>query len=309
MNIKISLYKENASIEDDNLVSPDVVQNRFGTVYGAYTMLLLERDSGEKFYIPFHQDANKGYIGIVLTPLEKDEIKSLAKYIFSNYKSVKQLSCEYSLQKISGFTRNYPTNQFHLVLPETKEVLWERMSSKSKQTLRRKHNHLFNQFESEPEFLHYTMAQGIPDEIVEAFFSFKKSLMDREYGLTAQEYLRQYFVTDAYVWKIATSSNDSKEKYLSMVFTCEQGQNVYLENLSYNPSYQKESPGFLLYSKVVEELIQKGKKEFFLGRKYRDYKQKFDSINTLCFDSIIFRSFPVYLVFICKKAIKKIVRS
>lgn len=308
-NMTISIYKENAGLTEDDLVNPDVVQNRFGTIFGSYTMLLLERDNGEKLYIPIHLQENNITLGICLTQISQKELKKIKTYIFKTYKQIKQISAEYSLTKINFFAKNYTANQWHLLLPNTSDKLWERMSAKSKQTLRRKHNHLVNQLGSELVFEHYTITNGIPDKVVNAYFSFKKQLMNRDYRMTPQEYLKNYFVTDAYVWTSPTPSDSIGGGYISMVFTCEQGKNVYLENLSYNPIYQKESPGFLLYSKVIEELIKKGKKEFFLGRKHRDYKQKFDSINTKCFDIIIFRSISVYAAFICKKIIKKITRK
>lgn len=306
--MNISVYKENAGISDDHLVNPDVMQNRFGIRFCSYTMFLLERADNEKLYIPFHPEGESGFIGICLSELKKEELKALAKFIFTKYKSLKQITYEYYPQKFGLFSRNYPTNHWHIQLPKTKEELWERVSAKSRQTLRRKHNHLVNHFGSEPVFVHYSIEDGISDEVVEVFFQFKKELMNRDYGMTAQEYLKHYFVTDAYIWKINSDSDKITDHYLSIVFTCEQGKNVYLENLTYNPLWQKDSPGFLLYSKVVEELIQKGKKEFFLGKLYLDYKQKFNSINTLCFDAIVFRSFVVYAQFVCKKIIKRFLK-
>ncbi len=305
----ISIYKENAGTAEDNIVSPDVVQNRFGYVYGSYIMLSLERDNGEKLYIPLHTEGEKATIGICLIPISQSELSEISRFIFKSNKNIKQINCEYSLNKAKGFAKNYIANQWHLTLPKTSEELWERMSSKSKQTLRRKHNHLVEQLGQDLIFEHYTMKEGIPNELVETFFSFKKELMNRDYNMLSQEYLKKYYVTDAYAWKSDTLAKSIGGGYISMVFTCEQGEDVYLENLSYNPAYQKESPGFLLYCKVIEELIKKGKKEFFLGRKYRDYKQKFDSQNTNCYDVIIFRSLPVYMAFICKKIVKKLLRK
>lgn len=308
--MKISIFNDNSDFNNDSLVKPDVVQNRFGSVYGSYIMLLLERDNGEKIYIPLHTDGKKATIGICLTAISQSELYEISNFIFKSNSKLKEISAEYSLNKAKGFSKNYTANQWHLLLPNTCDELWERMSSKSKQTLRRKHNHLVEQLGSELEFEHYTMEQGIPDELVQVYFSFKKELMNRDYCMSPQEYLKKYYVTDAYTWKSTTTKNTlTGGGYICMVFTCEQGENVYLENLSYNPAYQKESPGFLLYCKVIEELIKKGKKEFFLGRQYRDYKQKFDSKNTACYDVVLFRSLPVYMAFICKKIVKKLLRK
>lgn len=303
--MKISIFNDNSDFNNDSLVQPDVIQNRFGAIYNNYIMLLLECDNGKSFYIPVHIKNKSCNIGICLTQINENELNAIIKFIFKHYKTVNQITAEYSLNRLKGYSKNYPANNWHLSLPSTNEELWQRMSSKSKQTLRRKHNHLVEQLGSELEFEHYNIQNGIPDKLVNTYFKFKKELMNRDYNLTPQEYLHKYYVTDAYVWKVNPTSNDIT-LYISMVFTCEQGENVYLENLSYNPTFQKESPGFLLYCKVIEELINKGKKEFFLGRKYRDYKQKFNSENTNCFDIIAFRSFLVYFIFMLKKLIKKI---
>ena len=306
--MKLSILNDKADYKDDAFVTPDLVQNRFGTIYGIYIMLLAERENGEKIYIPLKTDKKNASLGICLMKISQEELAEIVKFIFESYPKIKKIKAEYSLNKAKGLAKNYTANHWHLVLPKTSEELWERMSAKSRQTLRRKHKHLVDQLGAELEFKHYTMKQGIPDEIVEVYFSFKKELMDRNYDMSPQEYLKNYYVTDAYVWEVSSPENN-QVKYISMVFTCEQGDNAYLENLSYNPDYQKESPGFLLYCKVIEELIKKGKNEFYLGRKYRDYKQKFDSQNTNCYDVIFFRSMSVYVSFISGKILKKILRK
>lgn len=80
--MNISVYKENASTAKDNIVTPDVVQNRFGIVYGKYTMLLLERDNKEKIYIPLHLDGKIAAIGICLTQVSQSELSEISKFIF-----------------------------------------------------------------------------------------------------------------------------------------------------------------------------------------------------------------------------------
>ena len=306
--MKVSIFNDNSDSNNDSLVKPDVIQNRFGTIYNNYIMLLLECDNGDCFYIPVHINGKLCNIGICLTKITQSELNAVIHFIFHNFKDINQITGEYSLNRLSGYSRNYPANNWHLSLPSTTDELWQRMSSKSKQTLRRKHNHLVEQLGAELDFEHYNINNGIPDELVNTYFKFKKELMNRDYNLLPQEYLHKYYVTDAYVWKVKSNTTDITQ-YISMVFTCEQGENVYLENLSYNPLFQKESPGFLLYCKVIEELIKKGKKEFFLGRKYRDYKQKFNSENINCFDIIAFRSFSIYSIFMIKKLIKKIFKG
>ena len=126
-------------------------------------MIQLERDSGEKVYIPLHKDGKTAAIGICLTQISQSELTEIKNFVFKTYKQIKQISCEYSLNSAKGYAKNYTANQWHLSLPKTSEELWERMSSKSKQTLRRKQNHLVEQLGSELKFEHYTMEQGIPD--------------------------------------------------------------------------------------------------------------------------------------------------
>lgn len=303
MKTIISIVKENAGIEEDNLVIPDVMQNRFGILHGEYILLLLDRLNGEKQYIPVYKDTTTALLGIYLSQISKSELKQISKFIFKNFKEITIIDCKSILHPFSFFSRNYRTNEWHISLPNSSEELWQRMSSKSKQTLRRKRNNLLKELGEDIIFEHYTSEQGIPDEIVLKYFEFKNQLMNRDYGLTAKEYIDSYHITDAYLYK------SQANVYISMVFTCEQGKTVYLENLSYNPLYQKESPGFLLYSNVVEELIRKGKTDFFLGKKSQDYKQKFGSENTVCYDSIIFKNFLTYTRFIVYKLIQKIKRK
>ena len=81
MKTIISIVKENAGIEEDNLVIPDVMQNRFGILHGEYILLLLDRLNGEKQYIPVYKDTTTALLGIYLSQISKSELKQISKFI------------------------------------------------------------------------------------------------------------------------------------------------------------------------------------------------------------------------------------
>lgn len=70
--------------------------------------------------------------------------------------------------------------------------------------------------------------------------------------MTAFQYINEYCVMDIYTLT-------GEQTLLSIVLSCEQGDYVYLENLTYDTTYGKYSPGSVLYGQFLGELIRKKK--------------------------------------------------
>lgn len=297
----VTIFRRSAGLAEDGLTSPDVVYNRFGALYGSYTMLLLERSDNTKVYVPLHVSGRHAVLGLYLVQISTAESCELCDFVSRQFR-VSKISWEYSLAPASGICRNHLTNHWTLYLPQTKDELWERMSSKSKQTLRRKERNLQKLLGVDAlEFKEYSGRENISSSLVDTFFDYKRKLMAREYNMTAAEYLGRYHVTNAYTW----TANGA---LVSIVLTCEQGDDVYLENLTYNPEYEKESPGFLLYGKTVERLVEKHKRTLMCGGGQQVYKQKFASRESVCYNVERYRSLWAALPDYTRKAIAKLLR-
>ena len=83
------------------------------------------------------------------------------------------------------------------------------------------------------------------------------------------------------------------DRVAAMILTCEQCPIAYLENLTYDLTFSRYSPGLIAYEMVMERLISKGKKVFYLGGGNYDYKKKNDSIETIVTEGKIYRSWLV----------------
>ena len=119
-------------------------------------------------------------------------------------------------------------------------------------------------------------------EIVDIYFQWKRQSHGTEYNLAAEEYLQQYHVTDAMTLNLAGEP-------IAVLFYCLVDKTVYLENLSYDMSFGKYSPGITLYKAFLEKMVLKGCKNVFLGKSGLDYKKRFGSTEIVSYDGIIYR--------------------
>ncbi len=302
----VRIAVEDAGLEEDARVVPDVVQNRFGTIYGKYTLLELE-DGGRSLFIPLYVAGKKARLGLFLSDASPAGLEDLCAFVFTRF-NVKRIDWECSLSPLGSryVCRNHSTNHWKVTLPASTDVLWSRMSRKSRYNRRREEKNLLERLGGENTMAcgdlvmsEYEGAEKIAPSIVETFFSFKKQLMNRDYGLTPSEYLAHYHVTNAYTWTYGT-------RIVAIVFSCEQGKNVFLENLTYDPEFEEYSPGFHLYGRVIERLIQKGKTALFLGGGKQPYKARFDGQEDSCYNVEVYRNVLAALPSYALKFLKRL---
>lgn len=291
----VRIAVEDAGPGEDSRVTPGVVQNRFGAVYGKYTLLELE-DGGRSLFVPLHIEDREARLGLFLSPASAAGLEELCAFVFARF-PVRCIRWDCSLSPLGRryVRRNHPANHWKVILPASADELWARMSRKSRYNRRREEKLLLDRLagaavgaDTERQdaalvMTEYDGAQNIPPAVVETFFSFKRKLMGREYGLTPAGYLARYQVTTAYTWTYG-------EQTVAIVFSCEQGQDVFLENLTYDPDFEEFSPGFHLYALVLERLIQKGKAALFLGGGQQPYKSRFGGIEDACWNVEAYRS-------------------
>lgn len=269
MKIELCDYKE---IQ----IEPDFIYNRFDLLYKDAKLIVVS-DEVEKFYIPFYCTNSKAYLGLYLRKLPDELFCEVIKFVFSMHK----VNLIYVMRCRNNY-KNKPraTNHFRIELPDSSEVLMSYMGKKGRYNYKRSRKLLEQQGKVE---IHHRSQEEIPDEWVYRFYELKQQTHKRLFGKTANEYLERYHVSDAYVMTL-------DGKIISVLFSCEQCECVYLENLSYDTEYSKYSVGFSLYVEFLERIIEKQKKQVFLGGGNLDYKKRLGSIEESVYDGYIYKS-------------------
>lgn len=266
---------------DVRSISPDFIYNRADIFCKNYIVLKVKNGTNSYMLeVQFH--GNYAELGIWMMKVSGNELDEISKFMFTRYKELEFLSFFYAISD-----RVYVAGKhYHINLPKTNDELKGHVSSKSRNTMSRKRK------KAEAEFGKVTILEyqndEVTDEIMSAYFEMKQKTRHVRYSLTWKEYLDRYHVSNVYILYFG-------EKIAAMILTCEQCPIAYLENLTYDMELSKYSPGMMAYDMVLEILISKGKKVFYLGGGDYDYKKKYDSIETTVTEGKIYRSWLVKL--------------
>lgn len=172
------------------------------------------------------------------------------------------------------------TIDIRVPLPDNMDDLMNRIARKKRATIRRNLRWLDERI-GDLRIDSYER-KDIPDDIVNTYFVWKKATRGTNYGLTAQEYLDKYYVTNAMMMRAGNVD-------VAVAFYCKVNEQVFFENFSYNPELSRYSPGLLMYVKFMEELIQKGCKYNYMGGGNYIYKQRFGSETEAAYIGTIYR--------------------
>lgn len=259
----------------DNSYSWNKIQNNF--IYNRFDLsqsdkehelLKLTYRNNYEEYIPVYYDNDHAYLGVWRVFLAKDILRQVTQYIFC-VRPVKYIHCERILADEES-KRKHTFTDTCIILPESIAELDNRLSKKARYNLRREKKK-FSECMGEFEVKSYKISeidQKVMDYLFDVYFLFKKNTHQRDYGLSADEYITKYYVTDIYTLECAGT-------VFSIVLSCEQTENVYVENLSYNSYYKEFSLGKILYGEFLRILIKKGKKSVSLGQANLDYKKHY----------------------------------
>lgn len=201
-----------------------------------------------------------------LMPLPDRALSLLAKAVLRDHPEIKKVIFEQTYGRV-GEVRD--TNHFRVIFPSTADELMERLHRHERKNLRRRFKQL-NEDYGETHFVEYE-GDAIPQQLVETFFRFKKASHNRDYPMSAAEYLSFYHVTNAYALMLG-------ERVIAVRFTCEQCEIVNAENFSYDQEFAHYSAGLQIYNYTLCRLVEKGKKEIFLGGGTNAQKYLYGSI-------------------------------
>ena len=284
-----------AIIEENTewLLSPDTdfIYNRFDLIFPSESVLLAVRLDDKTYQIPVHFENNAAKFGLWLSPAPAEVICEAAKHVFQKHPPLKTISFEHYLQDISTVWKEQVAisrNHWNIMLPGTAEELDSRLSAKKRYNIKRE-KRLAREQIGEYEIASFPAAE-VPSEIIEQYFAFKQSGYGIDYNMTPAEYLTQYHVSHVYVLQFVLTGEIG-----AIVCSCEQGENVYLENLTYNPELKKYSLGAILYDEYLKLLIQKGKRSLYLGYGKQVYKSLYGAEEHITYSGKLYRSSFVYL--------------
>lgn len=216
-----------------------------------------------------------------LKDIPVEVIECMAKEIFLQFSGIQKMYFTYSLHSAEKKCSRAKGNHWKLLLPESRDALLERISSKQRYNLKREKRIVQETFQ-DMQFAHYS-CDDVPIAVVEEYFRFKAITHGADYHMQAKEYLDKYRISDVYCLYLRGAVG-------SVLFSCEQGESVYLENLSYNPEFSKFSLGKILYEYFLDQLIAKNKKVLYLGGGQQEYKHYFGAVEDVTYDGVIYRS-------------------
>lgn len=233
---------------------------------------------GNKYLIQVVYNNDQAELCIRLSNIPEQAALMLCDFIFKQHPEVQKV---HMVQVYFQLGQAVETNHIRVVFPKTVEELNARLSSHTRSEIKRKHRRLIAEH-GETHFVEYDR-KNITDRIVNTYFEFKKRTHGRDYGMTPTEYLDAYHVTNAYVLYV----NDS---IIGVWFSCEQCDTVNAENFSYDDRYSWYSPGILVHQFALKRLVEKGKKQIFLGDGHQGQKLMFGSVDEKTWSNTVFRS-------------------
>ena len=267
------------------------IYNCFDIIYHD-TSYLFVKDGADEFKIPLHIEKGTAFLGVYLKDFPRPVLEGACHYLFKSNRKVKRVSLKNTLTCFKDHLQ--PEEHWRVELPGTVEELLQRVTQKSAYNMRRSERKLREL--GEVEFVHLPR-KDITEDIVTPYFKFKKDSYGTNYGLRWDEYLRKYFVTDAYILKV-----DSQ--VAAIAFTCEQCSDVFLENISFDPQYSKYSAGIQVYTYCLRELIRSHKHQLCLGIGTHEYKKRFGSISEEVYSGSVYRNQCCHIAFSVQARLK-----
>lgn len=270
MHIRINPVRDPAAYEQ---IAPNFIYNRFDLFRSENNFFCICVKNGRKRKtLQYRITGSTAELGLWLVPVTREELERIILYIHDAHPNVKTITYK---NGVIPYGTAKAHNHFRIVFPETVEEMEHSISSKSRAKMKKKLLHAQEAY-GQMQLLEYDRV-SLPDEIVNAFFEFKKIIRNRSYNMTAEEYLDRYHVSHCYVVKFGDTIG-------AIRFSCEQCPVVYGENFTYNPELSDYSLGrFIFMHHLIRMVEKKHTQLFFAGGDY-DYKKHYGSIEETLYD-------------------------
>ena len=242
----------------------------------------------KEFYIPLKIKNHNGTLCVWRMQLSYQDVLRLVNFVFKKFQSIDKVS----VMRVSADDGTYPTqylsNDFVIELPDHCEEIDFRLSKKGRYNIKRERRIAETDFGS-CHFIHCALGGSDSIPLTEKFFEWKKKTIGSDYAMSAEEYLKSWFVSDIYYLAFG-------KRIASIIMSCEQCECVYLENITYDPELSSYSPGQIAYDYYLKELIRKGKKKVFLSGGDYEYKRRYGSQESTIADfEVVRKSLKSYM--------------
>lgn len=263
---------EQARFDTDNLI-----YNRFDLIYKDGNHRISYSESDTEYCLDVHKEGVKAKLNIWGKPLPQNMFENAIHDVFEDKKI-----CTIELTRCGNPYGNFleEVNDIRVPLPGNVDELMKRAERRDRATIRRKLRWLDERVGNLK--IEIYSKDKIPDHIVETYFKWKRETHGTDYKMSAPEYLKRYYVTDAMLMKAG-------ETEAAVAFFCQSEDIVFFENFSYNTELKEYSPGLLMYVKFMEELIKRKCKFLYLGGGSYIYKKRFGAETFQAFSGIIYR--------------------
>lgn len=265
----------------------DFVYNRFDVLFkDSFSFLQCIAKDGTIHVIPLHVEGHEASLGLWLSPVPEDAATAAVEYVFRTCRRISVVRYQhYSVPLLVKGRGGSVEKQNHwcIMLPATEADLDSRLSAKKRYNINREKRIAAEQIAHYEIFEH--PAETVPEQIVECYFQYKAMTHGIDYHMTPREYLRCYHVTHVYVLRFTDTSEIG-----AILFSCEQGVNAYLENLTFNPAREKYSLGTILYDEYLRKLVRKGKRSLYLGHGHQIYKTHYGAQENATWNGCIYRT-------------------
>lgn len=259
----------------DCRIEPDFIYNRPDLFCTNYIVLHVINEIHD-YYLEVQLFEKFAILGLWMMNVSGEEFDEIALFLFKKY-SIDYLSFYYTCSDRVYIAEKH----YHVDLPDTYEELRSRLSAKSRNTMSRKIKKAEQVF-GKIEMVEYENNINV-DGIMRNYFVMKEKTHHVHYEMTSHEYMKKFHVSNIYALYFG-------DKIAAIILTCEQCPIAYLENLTFDVELSKYSPGMIAYEMVLERLILKRKRAFYLGGGEYDYKKKYDSIETIVSEGKIYKS-------------------
>lgn len=288
----------------------DFIYNHFDILYRDHTACIMIKTENTTYYIPFYMDGSTAYLGVWCYKIPEAVFSQLIGYVFKRHCKIKKVYIQNSpsliTKRIALKSDLKQRTHWKVIIPSFPENLDERLSSKKRYNIKRE-KRIAQQELGDYTILEYT-DKTVPANIVEAYFRYKQQTYGIDYHMLPEAYLEQYHVSNIYTLSFSGEIG-------SIVFSCEQGEHVYLENLTYNPEYKKYSLGAILYDEYLKILCQKRKASLYLGWGNQVYKTLYGAVEDTVYTGTIYRNRFTFLknggarrfLHKCKSKLKQII--
>lgn len=278
---------------------PPYIYSQTGLLYDDNNYLLSCQFENAIIYCGFHLTKEDVYLNTWGGDFKSAGcFSTIIKYLFKTF-GVRRIRCQYSY--FNYYNNLWLDCNFKIDLPVSNDALYSRLSQKARYNKKRERRILLEKGISFVE-----VKSELFSAAIDCFFSMKMQTHNRDWKLSAEDFLEQYHITNIY------ALINVRQEYIAVLLSDEQFDTVCFQNTAYDVQYEQYSPGSVMFLYYLEKLIEKRKKCCHLGGGNHAYKKSYGAIKERTYNGVIERypflkgvyNYILILGLKCKKYLK-----